>query len=527
MLNLFISAEDDDTCIFRVGRTKIYHVAKASNAWNEIVLSNDTLDFIKKVPSYNYAYHNNISFESPALEAISSIFNLLFKHEKSNEILGFAIINEININNHEGELAFYINPNTGTPFIALDAFVGVMTFMYNHLGLNKVNFCTFDKKFVDYMQRIGIAFVKQNTIKQYDSFSKKTISYYIGQFDMNLLKESRLLGARYNIEKLLKHNFSETLIIDRLPNIEINDIKNKNIRDFALDLMKTDKSNNISGKTKSERMEHIKFISSQPEEFMLNGMMQNGIEIMVTSACNLNCISCSHAGFRSIYQDFSLSLEELETFLYYTQKSNHKFRWINICGGEPTIWEHLNEGIELIHKKLGSIHINLISNGLKLNAIRDEVLQYLSKIYITDYPGINIDHHVQLLQSRAKKINTLEIVRHIMNWCDSLPSQAYRHTLPANCNCNFPVFIKDKVFVCDHAYTGSQAIGSDLLNFPERYVELKINYLDHFKGLDIFNMDICQSCISNRKVNSIIGKVEWKQKIPNTSQRKSYLYTEN
>lgn len=116
-------------------------------------------------------------------------------------------------------------------------------------------------------------------------------------------------------------------------------------------------------------IDNIKKIRSEPRPI--------NVMIDVTTKCNLHCPFCYVSGRPRTHD---LNLEEIKHFLGVIKPLS-----VDISGGEPTLWPHINEFIEWLHKK--EIKIGLITNGVLLNRIDIKNLNKLSwlRISINEY----------------------------------------------------------------------------------------------------------------------------------------------
>ena len=231
------------------------------------------------------------------------------------------------------------------------------------------------------------------------------------------------------------------------------------------------------------------------------------LEIMTTSFCNLDCKYCSHAGFRSKFPRRHLSMKDLKRFIECTVESNYSFSGITLCGGEPLLWPYLEEGVKLIKQNLDT-HVCIVTNGMLFSEKHLELFDYIDSFRLSVYPGL--EYNFKPLLKAANRYPGKFHHTWCKNMLDHLPLKAYPNTLPANCNCYYPVLIYDKVYICTHYFSGSMALKTDPFENTECYSDLVPYYLDHFKNVDKFSQQICSGCISNRKVNMQTDNVRFK-----------------
>jgi len=220
--------------------------------------------------------------------------------------------------------------------------------------------------------------------------------------------------------------------------------------------------------------------------------------IEVCSACQYNCQYCCHKEMIEFYNDYHLTLEELDRFLYYTKKSNYFFREVCIHGsGEPTLWKHLNEGIRVLHDSEVVGGILLGSNGVSIGNIEENTFEYIDQIRISGYPDAKKnDRLISLQKSYPEKIKINDIKMFL-----EVTKVAHLGTIPCKCICPLPMFIKDKIFYCNGAvFEAAKLKGVNILDCHEVYCELKEDYMKGYMFDKKRNYDLCQYCSYNDKI---------------------------
>ena len=224
----------------------------------------------------------------------------------------------------------------------------------------------------------------------------------------------------------------------------------------------------------------------------------NRIFLEVCSLCQYGCKFCTHEEMKKIYKGYSLTLEELDRFLYYTKKSRYYLREVCLHGpGEPTLWEHLNEGIKILYDSDVVGGISIVSNGVSIENIKEETVEYMYKIHISDYPCSKENERLISLQKRFPEkisINDRKIFKEFLD-------RAHLGTIPCECICHFPALIGDKVFFCGGgAFSAAALKGVSIFDCHEVYSYIGENYLKDFEQCDIRNYDLCQYCSYNKSI---------------------------
>lgn len=225
--------------------------------------------------------------------------------------------------------------------------------------------------------------------------------------------------------------------------------------------------------------------------------MMKECTLYVTSKCNLHCDECVMGKLMRYTAGYEMSLEELDAFLDISKRSNYMFNII-ICGGEPLLWKHLNEGAKRIYQSGVANKIFIFSNAINIKQATPDVMQYVDEIRISRYDSNtkNCKKLTDLFQNKVRIVERREF------W--HLPTNFIKDTLPVECVTPENLYMKGKVFACPHS--GSVNNGKDELDDGTKlYVPLQLNYLDHMDGILKQQERLCMKCISNVKVRELLG----------------------
>ncbi len=114
-----------------------------------------------------------------------------------------------------------------------------------------------------------------------------------------------------------------------------------------------------------------------------NIVYTRAIEINAVRHCNLSCRSCSHSSpiascSEYDFKDIEKDLSKLSQYLHS--------EFVRLLGGEPLLHSNFLEVLKAIKQTNISDKICLVTNGLLLDNISDEMLKYIDKIEISIYP---------------------------------------------------------------------------------------------------------------------------------------------
>ena len=115
-----------------------------------------------------------------------------------------------------------------------------------------------------------------------------------------------------------------------------------------------------------------------------NGMiLTRAIEINAVRHCNLSCKGCSHSSPISKYKIYEPRI--LEKDLINISKFL-RAEFTRVVGGEPLLHPNFIEILKTIKSSGISDKICVVTNGLLLDKITDDMLEYIDKIEISIYP---------------------------------------------------------------------------------------------------------------------------------------------
>lgn len=135
------------------------------------------------------------------------------------------------------------------------------------------------------------------------------------------------------------------------------------------------------------------------------GIILPQVEMHIMDACNLNCRGCTH--FAPIFvmdePDIKVRLDDVSNF---SKKFGHIIRFV-ILGGEPFLNKNIGIYVKEIRKILPNTMIEIVTNGLLLPGVSDEVLKVIKtndvRISISEYAPTHkkIDEIMEKLDRNA------------------------------------------------------------------------------------------------------------------------------
>ncbi|HVU24534.1 MAG TPA: radical SAM protein [Opitutus sp.] len=220
-------------------------------------------------------------------------------------------------------------------------------------------------------------------------------------------------------------------------------------------------------------------------------------KLEVCSPCQNDCELCAHADLMRHIKGYQLSMEKLDRFLFYTERSNYFIRSLSIHGpGEPFLWRDLNAGLKRLKQSRAIGWVSMVTNGLLLDRITEDAMACLDRLFISVYSNYNRHELIKgFIAKHHEKVRLWDGTNFWEHTAD--PAQ----TVPATggCNCSGPMLYDDKVFLyCGPPVFGAaRAKGVDPLSLPKTWTPVGPNYLAGYNEKLVGRMDICRYCWAN------------------------------
>jgi MoaA/NifB/PqqE/SkfB family radical SAM enzyme len=124
------------------------------------------------------------------------------------------------------------------------------------------------------------------------------------------------------------------------------------------------------------------------------------LEANIVNHCNLQCANCDHSA--SLFKEDFMSLEIFENDLTKMSEIMH-VKELKLVGGEPLLHPKIIDFVK-IAKHIGiSDRVIIITNGILIPQMKDELWDLLDGMWISIYP--NIDIKIDNLQEMSNKHN--------------------------------------------------------------------------------------------------------------------------
>ena len=218
------------------------------------------------------------------------------------------------------------------------------------------------------------------------------------------------------------------------------------------------------------------------------------LKLEVASPCQNDCELCAHADLMRHIKGYQLSMEKLDRFLYYTERSNYFIRSLSIHGpGDPFLWKHLNEGLLRLKRSRSIGWVTMVTNGLLLDRITDEAMACLDRLFISVYSNYN--RHEVFDRFCAKHGARVGLWDGTFFW-EHTASPGQTAPATGGCTCVGPMLYDDRIFpYCGPPVFGAaKAKGVDPLTVQNLSVPLGPDYMAGYNARLVGRMDICRYC---------------------------------
>ncbi|MDO5568558.1 MAG: 4Fe-4S cluster-binding domain-containing protein [bacterium] len=348
----------------------------------------------------------------------------------------------------------------------------------------------------------------KNILEKKGLVPKKIISFEANEFDGKNIISVYKYRSIYNDEKIL------------IPSFISDDINVNNIYKQLVDL--GFEENNIyfipiEQILGDNELDYSKFYNYGKVTYL------DYLEINIIDCCNMNCKGCSHfanlaprtpKNFNEYYNDFK-RLRELIP---------HIFK-IRIMGGEPFLNKELKKYIEMIKKIYPYTDLRVVTNGLLIKKIDDDMVRCLKKnniiLDISVYPPIRKHIDEIVFDLRSKGINAF--LEHISSFKPILlkEKQKYPYKKLENCRC----------INLQSGYLSACPLSFTIKYFNNKYGDLYsqnlnlINIYDNITGYEIKKrleqpFELCDYCAHYR---DDLPFFKWEQRNDN-SELSDWVY---
>ncbi len=198
----------------------------------------------------------------------------------------------------------------------------------------------------------------------------------------------------------------------------------------------------------------------------------------VCTACEYDCVSCSHQAVRYRFRRYQMSLDEVRRFIEVTESSGYRIEKLHITGpGEPLLWTHFTEGLRLLRASSAIGFIEILSNGLSIERIDPQAWASFDRLWVNLYP--ESAHLRPMLETLRERYPGQLRIRPTDAFRPPVP-EGVRLPIPCVCDCPGPTVFNGRVFYfCGPpVFDAAAAAGVDLLEDSSMSGPLREDYLN-------------------------------------------------
>lgn len=236
------------------------------------------------------------------------------------------------------------------------------------------------------------------------------------------------------------------------------------------------------------------FLSEAGKEWNRPFNPKRHLEVMVTGRCNKSCEFCSQATFNRDYCRWDAPVELIEKICRRTLENGMRYEYIQFSGGEPLLWKNIDEACDIIGKSDAFHRIRVNTNCVE----KDKLFSLLDHYQIQQVYADTFNADPEAVAKLRKFYPDKAILDHIPH--KPLPKSPIDGTLPAACHCDRPCVIGNSVYPCGNFYEHITRLGKNIEDYKDYFCSLDDDWVEFFRGVDKFNMDICRYCLANGKV---------------------------
>lgn len=199
-----------------------------------------------------------------------------------------------------------------------------------------------------------------------------------------------------------------------------------------------------------------------------------------------------------------MPLNEVEAFIDYTKQSDYEpFKSIIISGGEPLLWDNLEDGVRILAASGLSEKLNIFSNGLNTKAVTPELLGNITTLRLSKYAG-NSDILSDLVDRfGTEHINVVDRTKHT-----PIPAAPLEGVLPAKCGCEGYALCDGVMYACPMVPAVAKEMKWSISDMIETYQPLWPHWAEALAGFGRGNHVLCQACIGNHRVRARMAEQE-------------------
>lgn len=225
-------------------------------------------------------------------------------------------------------------------------------------------------------------------------------------------------------------------------------------------------------------------------------MIQMDLKFITTLRCSRRCNGCYQQPLIQSRPTYQATIDDVKNFIKVSEESKYVWHSINLTGGEPTLWDHLEEACSLLHKHPNITKLFVITNGNnpdRTMALKDKV----DGIFATIYPE-NKDNVNKIKEFYGKHCEVWDHTYFFITPDELVPVERRKRY---GCMCSGPLYYDGQIYSCSMVPALTLKFGCKSVIVDEAIHPCKQGFMD---GLN-HKQDICWGCVSNRRIKRYLN----------------------
>ncbi|MDD4984342.1 MAG: radical SAM protein [Dehalococcoidales bacterium] len=223
-------------------------------------------------------------------------------------------------------------------------------------------------------------------------------------------------------------------------------------------------------------------------------MHQCQIILMPTGKCNLDCRYCAQKEWRLEHLEYQMTPDEVERFCVSVRQQGLHYAEVHLLGGEPALWEHLDEGCRLLREYGVADRIDIYSNCADVAPLKRVLDKGIADRVVTQTSNMSRKGVDALAKYHPDKILVTRQSVHKIP-----PDEAIPHSLPSLCGCDRLVVFRDTVWSCPGVYHNSIRLGLAPRQLPV-HQPIDSPWFTYFSAISRYTQPACTICLANGRV---------------------------
>ncbi len=201
------------------------------------------------------------------------------------------------------------------------------------------------------------------------------------------------------------------------------------------------------------------------------------------------------------FPGYQMSMGEVGEFIQ--SSGDHHFKVITLSGGEPLLWEHLEEGVARLREAKIADRIEIFSNGTLPRRFTSALMSNVDLLRLS-FHGFN---EVELRALKRLWPNKVDVVDR-RNHHIGPPTALFSHheVLPATCSSTGWMIYGGWAFACCAVTSVIANCKLNMQDYPVLTCKVEPGYLQKLAPYVPACYELCCGCTANHKVRLVMEK---------------------